>query len=471
MRVFLINPPADNGVKQVREGRCMQRAGAWTAIWTPISLAYCAAVLRKEGVEVKLVDCIVDETDFDGLEKDVEDFKPDLAVLNVITPSFLSDLSTVQSIKKVNPEIKTAVIGIHGTALPDVCFNEDALLDFVVRGEPEYVVCSLASAIKNRTNFSEVDGISYKEDGKIIHNRDSMPVANLDDLPFPAYDLINQEKYTMPFTNKKFLLVATGRGCPYPCIYCADHVYYGKKMRLRSPEHLVDELSFYKKEYGIEDFLFWSEGFTLIPSVAKSFVQEIISRNLKIRWVCNSRVDNVDKELLLLFKKAGCTAIGYGVESGVQEILDKVKKGITLNQIREAVVLTKDVGIDVVAHTIIGLPGDSHETINETVNFLIDLDVDFTQFYCAVPFPGSPLFKEATEKGWINTGDWRMFEQNFSVLDMPGMSAVEIMKIREQAYRKFYFRPKTIFKTLKRIRSFKELIKLKSMIGDFLKWF
>ena len=449
----------------------MQRAGAWTAIWTPISLAYCASVLRERGFGVRLIDCIIDDISLDGLEKQIQAFRPDFVVLNVVTPSFKSDISTVKTIKKINNNIKTAIIGIHGTALPDQCFSEEPLLDFVVRHEPEITLLELLLAIQGGSQLSTIDGISYIYNGHITHNKNRAPINNLDDLPFPAYDLIHREKYTMPFTNKPFLLVGSGRGCPYPCIYCADHVYYGKKIRLRSPKSLVDELTFYKTTFGIEDFLFWSEGFTLKPIAAKEFAEEIMARNLSIRWVCNSRVDNIDREMISLFKKAGCTTIGYGIESGSQEILDKVKKRITIAQIRNTVRITKEADIEVVAHTIIGLPGETRETINQTIDLLLELDVDFAQFYCAVPFPGSPLYTEATKNKWINTSDWKMFEQNFSVLDTPELSAKEIMELRNKAYKKFYFRPKIIYRTLKKIRSFKDLNKFTLMAKEFLDWF
>lgn len=470
MRVYFINPPAADGIKQVREGRCMQRAGAWTAIWTPVSLAISAALLRKEGMKVKLSDCIVEEINFPRLKELTSSFWLDLAVINTATPSIVSDLSTVEHLKSVVPDLKTAVIGIHGSALPENCFEIAPQLDFVIRGEPEYTIRDLAFAIQNKGDYSEVEGISYRKKREIIHNRERKPIEDLDELPFPAWDLIDRNRYRMPFTGRRFLLVATARGCPHRCTFCADRTYYGNRLRTRSPQKVVDELEFNKREYEIDEFLFWSESFTINRNFATSVAQEIIERNLKIRWVCNSRVDDVDKEMLKKFKEAGCWMIGYGVESGNQRVLDSVKKGTTIQQTINAVNLAKAAGLEVTAHCMVGFPEDTKETIRETIKFVKGLNIDFVQFYCAVPFPGSELFEKAKKNKWINNNNWRRFEQNYSVLDTENLKAEEIMALRREAYHQFYLRPKIIFETLKRIKSPKYLKNFIHMVKDFLTW-
>lgn len=470
MKVLLLNPPADHGVRQVREGRCMQRAGAWTAIWSPISLAITASVLRDRGFEVKIIDAIVENLDFLDLNKILIDFLPKVVIMNAATPSMESDLSTCQVIKEVNSEIKTAVIGIHGTCLPDDCFRMQSCLDFIVRGEPEFTVLDLCVAIDKGVELKSVDGLSYRENESYFHNPDRAFVDNLDILPLPAWDLVDIDKYRMPFTNKKFLLVATGRGCPYQCTFCADNAYYGKKLRLRSPKKIVDELEWDVLQFDVKDFLFWSESFTINTDFAKQVADEIISRKLDINWVCNSRVDNVDSEFLVKIKKAGCWMIGFGIESGNQDILNSVKKGINVKDTVKAVELSKKAGLEVTAHCILGFPQDTKETILETVEFVKKLEIDYAQFYCAVPFPGSELYKEAIDKRWMCSQDWRMFEQNFSVLNTPSLSAKEIMRLRSFAYRSFYFRPQKITKILKQIKTIPQLINLIKGTADFLGW-
>jgi len=470
MKVLLLNPPADQGVRQVREGRCMQRAGAWTAIWSPISLATAASVLRNNGFEVKIIDAIIENFSFFDIEKIIIDFKPRIIVANAVTPSIENDLSVSMIAKKVNREIYTAIIGIHGTSLPEECLMMQPFLDFIIRGEPEITILELCLAISKNQTFRTIAGISYRENNSFIYNQERPFIDDLDTLPFPAWDLVNIDKYRMPFTNRKFLLIITSRGCPYKCTFCADKAYYGKKLRLRSPKRIVDEIQWIVSELRVKDFLFWSESFTLNNQFTKQVAEEIINRKLDVAWVCNSRVDNVDLELLLKIKNAGCWMIGYGIESANQGVLDSVKKGINVQDIIKAVELSKKAGLEVTAHCILGFPQDTRESILETIELVKNLDIDYAQFYCAVPFPGSELYSETKEKNWICSRDWRRFEQNFSVLNTPNLSAEEIMRLRNLAYRSFYFRSKRILKILKQIRTFPQLINLIKGAIDFLGW-
>lgn len=422
LRVLLLNPPADSGVRQVREGRCMQRAGAWTAIWTPLSLAYCAAVLREDWFEIKLMDCIVENISFEGVEDAIGRFKPGVVIVNAVTPSIVSDLSTGDHIKNVDSSIQVAVIGIHGSALPEETLRLNNNIDFVIKNEPEIVVRNLCRAARDGSGFDCVRGISFRKNNEYVHNERESFIDDIDQLPYPAYDLIKTEKYLLPFSNKRFLLIATGRGCGHNCSFCANYIYYGRKVRLRKPQSITRELEYWKNKLGIRDFLFWSEGFTMDRDFCIDVAMGIIERKLHVNWICNSRVDDVDDEMLRTFKEAGCSMIGYGIESGNDEILKDMNKKFTTKEIRNAVSLSKKHGIEVVAHLVIGYPGETEEMIKRTVRFVKELNIEFAQFYCAVPFPGSQLYSEALRNGWICISDWKMFEQNYSVLKYGGMS-------------------------------------------------
>lgn len=448
----------------------MQRGGAWTTIWTPLSLSYCAAVARQDGHEVFLNDCIVEDVSFADVSRKAAEIRPDLVVMNAVTPSIDSDMTTVEAVKRGYPGAFVAVIGIHTTAIPADAFDRAPRLDAVIRGEPELTVRELLAALSAGTALEGIPGLALRRDGEIRVTAERIPVENLDDLPFPAYDLIQHDLYRMPYTDGRFLLVATGRGCPHPCTFCADHTYYGKKLRLRSPKNLVDELEHWGKAYGIREFLFWSEGFTLSPPRAKAVAREIIRRGLDIEWVCNSRVDDVDAEMLELFKQAGCQIIGFGVESGVQEMLDAMKKGTTVGQIREAISMARAAGIQTAAHCMLGFPGETKQTIQTTVDFVRSLELDFAQFYCAVPFPGCELHDWAKEEGWIATDDYRKYEQNQSALNVPGFTWQDIEKERSRAYRKFYLRPSMIGNHLSRLTSLKRVKTFGRMVREFVSW-
>jgi len=216
---------------------------------------------------------------------------------------------------------------------------------------------------------------------------------------------------------------------------------------------VVDELEYDQRQFGVSSFLFWSESFTLNRNFVIGVCDEIIKRELKVSFVVNSRVDHVDREVLSKLKKAGCWQVGFGIESASNKILKAMKKQVTLSQIKKAVELSKKAGLLVTGHFMLGFPGETKKEVLETIKLACKLPFDFAQFYCTVPFPGSDLYPLAKKKGWFKATDWSFFEQNFSVLNLPGLSARQVMDLRQFGYRKFYFRPKIIFRTLSRIRS------------------
>lgn len=451
----------------VREGRCMQRAGAWTAVWAPISLALTAGALEREGHSVLLTDCIVESVDSLQLAARAKKFEPDLVLLNTATPSIQGDLDQARIVKAVWPSVKVAAFGIHVTAMPDESMKLGEYVDFIIRGEPEGAVLDL---VRQGLNPQGVAGITWRRNDEIFNEPDRPPIKNLDDLPFPAWHLIDRKRYIMPFTDRKFLLIATGRGCPHRCAFCADTTFYGRGLRLRNPELVVDEMDFIGKNYGIKDFLFWSESFTLNRDYAVGVCEAIMRRGLKVKWVANSRVDNVDPELLKLMKRAGCWVIGFGAEAGTDKALALMRKKITVEQIKSAIHYTVEAKIGAVAHSVIGYPGETETDVLETIRLLKSLPLDFAQFYCAVPFPGSELYAEALDKGYIITDDWSRFEQNHSVLDTPWLSAKRVMELRGKAFREFYLRPRAFVSAAKYLSSPSVALRMMYMLLDFRDW-
>jgi len=448
----------------------MQRQEGWAAAWPPISLTSSAALLRQEGFKVNLKDCIVEGIDFSALKQLLRDFSPDLLVLNTATFTIEGDLSIACIAKEISPRIKVAAMGIHVTSLPDDSFKMSKELDFIIRGEPEYTIRDIASAIRDGKSYNEIPGISININGKINHNVDRPPIENLDLLPFPAWDLVDLDKYQIPISGERFLLIAPGRGCPYQCSFCASKAYYGTKLRLRKPERVVDEIEWNLEKFGVSNFLFWMESFTIDRDYVLQLTRQIVSRGLKVKWICNSRVDDVDKELLMALKEAGCWMIAFGVESGNQEILDTMKKNTSIEQTVNAVKQAKESGLKVAGHCIIGAPGDTPQTITDTIKFVRKLDLDYVQYYCCVPFPGSDLYEIARSRGWINTLRWDRFEQSYSVLEMEGIDSRTIMALRRKAFWSFYLTPKIILRTLKEIRSIEHMKRFMRIARDFFSW-
>lgn len=477
MKVLLLNPPSHGDEKFVREGRCMQRGGAWTAVWSPVSLATTAAVLQQEGHEVRLFDCVVTDMDRAGLQDAVSHFQPDIVVLNSSTPSIRWDLTTAEVVAEILPDVFTVAFGIHVSALPFESLMLSRRLDAVIIAEPEYAVRDLAAALEGTMLRSErvsaamkVSGLAVKEENRLRRTEARAAIADLNELPFPAWELINPAHYTLPFTGEPFLLVATGRGCPHRCTFCAAHAYYGKKLRLRKASLVVDEIERNMKQFGVRNFLFWTEAFTMRNDYALQVCAEIMHRKLDVAWVCNSRVDDVTPELLAQMKKAGCTMVGYGIESANPEVLKAVEKGITLAQIRQAVRWTREAGIEVTGHLMVGFPGEDQSAVRRTADLAVSLDLDFAQFYSVVPFPGSVLFEQSKAAGTIVNWDFAMFEQNYGVLHTGHLTPQQVMTERGRAYRNFYFRPITVWRTVKRLRNPASWIRFAGMVKDFLTW-
>ncbi len=448
----------------------MQKEGVWTTTWPPISLTESAAVLRQRGHEVQVNDCSVEGVDKQKLKEVVREFSPDLVVMNSTTPSLNFDMTIPSLIKEEFPDVKIAAFGIHVGSLPDESFAMNDALDFIVRGEPEMTIADLADNLSSGGDLTKVPGLSSRVNGSIVHAEDREFIPDINELPYPAWDLVNLDNYTLPFSGNRFLMVTTARGCPYKCTYCVAPSYYGRKIRMRKVDSIVEELEFLRSKYGVEDFFFWSESFTIIKKAIKDLCREIIRRDLKIRWVCNSRVDNVDLELLELMKKAGCWMISYGVESGDQQILDSIKKDITIDKIRESIKLTRQVGFQIAGHFVLGLPGETKATLRKTYDFACNLDLDYAQFYCASPWPGSEFYKTAKSEGWLASDNWDDYEQDKSVLNYPGLSAEEITKFRDWASIHFYMRTKIVWRTLTRIKSPGEFINFIKMLRAFLTW-
>jgi len=468
MKVLLINPPAFEGVAYVREGRCMQRKGAWTTVWPPISLVSVAAVLRNDGHEVKLIDGIASDTSRSQLSQQIASFKPNAIIINTATPSIVGDLSIAKMAKSIDLKIFTAAFGMHVTALPAESLELQPELDACIRGEPEETARELIHSIAHKKDLSKVKGISFRAK-KVIHNEDRPFIENLDKLPWPARDLLDKTKYVLPFTGDIFTTVLVARGCPFNCTFCEANKYYGKKFRMRSVNNVVDELEHLTKE-GITNFLFWSDTFTANKKWGMAVCDEILKRGLKIKWVTNSRVDTIDEEFLRKMKQAGCWMLGFGVESGDQTILNNIRKGITLEKVRSAIGLTKKVGIQTTLHFILGLPGETKGTMEKTIRFAKELDPEFVQFYCAIPYPGTDFGKYAKEQGWVLDAPWEKYEQLYSILDRPGLSHEDIMKARSRAYREFFMRPSKVLQHIKDITSWNALKQTIATGLSFMDW-
>jgi radical SAM superfamily enzyme YgiQ (UPF0313 family) len=467
MKIFIINPPSFDNKDYIREGRCMQTKSSWAALWMPLSLAYIGGKLRQEGNEVRLSDCIAERKNIENLLQISQEISPEMFVLNTAYPSIEMDRKTAEILKEKFPQTKIVIIGLFPTLLEKKALEFFAAADFAVVGEPEWVVSKLVDNLNKNRDLNDVKGLIWKDQDKIsVNDPQVVWENNLDELPFPARDLLDNSKYTLPTNGEKFTLLSVGRGCPFSCIYCTANVYYGKRFRKRLVESVVDEIEECVNKYAINNFLFWGESFTIDQKYGEAICDEIMKRKIEITWSTTSRVDTLNKVLLDKMKKSGCALLGLGIESTNQEILDKARKGTNMEEIKKAVTLVKNSGIQSMGHFIFGLPGETEETAKKSIDFALKSDLDFAQFYCSIPYPKTKLGEIARENNWVESEKYADFDLTKSIMRNEKLTSREIKKFRDKAYLKFYVRPKIFWKTLKEVKSLKNFIS--SM--DFLKW-
>jgi anaerobic magnesium-protoporphyrin IX monomethyl ester cyclase len=449
MKVALINPPEFKGKKYIREGRCMQSAASWGSLWMPLSLSYTASFLKKNSHYVELIDCQAENLDYRGLLDRIGKFSPSIIVISTGFPSIKGDMRTSSEIKKFDQNIKTIVFGMYPTLIREKTLEEFENIDFAVMGEPEWVVCNLANSLENNESFAHHKGLIYRDGERIIVNPpQDYRENNLDDLPFPAREHLNNESYRLAINNEKFTHINIARGCSYKCTFCTASNYNGDTFRKRSISSIINEIEECINDYGIKTFIFWFEEYPQARDLAGGLADTIIEKGLPIKWFARSRVDNLSYELLKKMKRSGCKGISLGIESSNQQVLDLVQKGITVKQIRKAIELAKEVGISTTGHFIFGLPGETRESAEETIKFAKICGLDFAQFYCAVPYPNTPFGNLAKANGWIHNEDYSRYHLSESVARNEYLTSEEIVNIRTMAYNSFYLRPSFVWKAI-----------------------
>jgi anaerobic magnesium-protoporphyrin IX monomethyl ester cyclase len=469
VKILLLNPPEEKGEHFTREGRCTQQEGIWATLWLPISLVYIATLLKEQGHEAKVFDCPAENLEFQDVRTIIQSYAPEAVLWSTGTPSIDSDLRLSSMIKELNPSIATGVFGTHVTVLDQDCMKKYPSLDAIIRNEPEYTACEWVDALENHREFKGIQGLTYREgENTIVSNPQREFIPHLDALPFPDWSLIHIGSYRVPLKNEPFLMVMPLRGCPFSCNFCTCQTYYGKKLRLRSIQSVIDEIKNDITKYDIHYFFFWAETFTVNRLFIKELCREIALQGLNIHWMCNSRVDTVDEELLELMSKAGCWMISYGIESVDEEILKTARKNITLVQIKRAISLTRKNNILSAGHIIFGLPAETTASAEKTMKEVKGLGLDFAQFYCAVPFPGSELYTVAVEKGWITGQGFESFRQEKAVMSLPSISPDQVERIRKQAIKEFYGRI-TVMRNVLRLANVRALKSIASGAIKFLK--
>jgi radical SAM superfamily enzyme YgiQ (UPF0313 family) len=461
MNTYLLNPTLGGAEKFIREGRCMQKASSWATVWPPLTLATLAAIAERRGA-VRLVDGNVEDLTLAAVLRDIADHKSDLVVVNTGFPSIDDDMAVAKAVKEAMPAVRVLAFGVYFTLLKEESLRNYPFLDFGIVGEPEETFEELLGAIaEGRTDFGNVAGLVWHSPSGVAATGVRPLMADLDRLPMPDRSLLRNDRYRLPHNNRPFTLVQTGRGCPYECIYCIVNPYYGRKVRKHSVDYIIREIEECVYKHKIDQVLFWEEVFTLDRSFVLAVCNAIARKGLPIQWAATTRVTAVDAEVLADMKRAGCYLLGLGIESGSQAILDAAKKRQTPDDARRAVALCREAGILTMGHFIFGLPGETNETAEETMRFMLSLGLDYMQCYAAVPYPGTELGEWAKKGGRIRAERWSQFDfGGDSIMSTEALSCEEVTRLRRRAFRKFYFRPFYLLRQLFGRVSFRQWLRV-----------
>jgi radical SAM superfamily enzyme YgiQ (UPF0313 family) len=391
----------------------------------PLGLCYIAAVAEKEDFEVQILDLLVSRFSLKKIADKMKEFKPDIAGTGPITINYLTALRAMKVCKKFGAT--TIMGGCHVSFYDREALQEAPYLDIVARGEGEYTFLDI---VKGR-DLKNVAGITYRENGEIIKNPDRKLIENLDELPWPARHLVPLSKYR---AYKSGCDMMSGRGCPYNCTFCVGGKMVGRRPRFRDIKLCVDEIEEIVYNYGFNRINIVDDLLTINHKRVFAFCDELDSRGLKIEWTAFSRVDTVTKELLTRMKETGCIFILYGVESGNQRILDLAKKRTNLEKIRKGVALSNEVGITTLSSFILGLPGETKETIRESLEFGKSLG-NWYGFHILTPYPGTEIREKANELGLkILHSNWYRYDANQAITETNGVSAEYINKVANEFY-------------------------------------
>ena len=477
--IMLVNPPTPDGGLWIRTQHRVGRRTRENMVWPQVSLAQMAALLLPN-YKLKIVDANAERMGWEEFAKLIDKYQPKYYLTQVAAPTLENDMYGCFLAKSRG--VTTIAFGTHVTPIPRESMRPYPSLDYVLVGEPDLSIRDLLDHLEGKigdrseeilTLFAEHDpsyqpavnedgsedlhgikGLAWRDGDEIVVNSPRPFIKDLNDLPIPKHELLPLQKYRMPLIKGPFTFIVTSRGCPAGCTYCIKHVSYQYSTRLRSPELIMQEL-WQLKKMGINTIHMYADLFTINRDQVVDLCQRMIAEDIDLRWMCNSRVDFVDEEMLQLMGQAGCWLISWGIESGNEQILKHAHKGANPAKAERALHWAKKAGIKNWGYFIIGLPGETEETIRETIEFSKKLPLDIALFHVAAPYPGTPFFFEVVENGWFRPGTrWEQVDMDKgTVLDYPDLSAERLLYWQKRAWREWAFRPGPMMTYIKMLLS------------------
>lgn len=437
----------------------------------PLGIAGLAAFVREKGYLVDVVDSLSLGFQNEDIVRKVGMLRPKVVGFSALTVNYHRALACAQHVRTAFHDILVILGGHHATITPREIVRNADCFDLVVIGEGELTLLDIlqkyksldfqrARLLENPDLLSSINGIAYRGGQGVVVNKKRELIEDLDSLPFPARDLLPMRNY-IPLPNQYLRLpvvhMTAIRGCPFSCSFCSNNAVFGRKIRAKSPQRVVDEIEHVMSVYGAREISFWDDTMTINRKWMEGFCDEMTGRAINVTWTGYARVDTVDLPLLKKMKAAGCWNLFYGFEAGDQKLLDNISKGITLEQIRQANRWTKESGIEVRGSFMLALPGETPALARKTIDFAKELSPDYAQFSLTTPYPGTPLWEEAEKYGALYK-DFRDYHGWSPVFVPYGYkSKDEILEIEKKAVREFYLRPAFVFNCIRKIRSFEDI--------------
>ena len=446
MKVYLLNPPY---IPHFGRGMRWQDTGRAGTLYYPVWLSYAAGVLEEEH-ELRLVDAPAWSWSREQVIEDITKFQPDLIVLDSSFPSLNNDISVAEATKQACPGAKVVLVGPPASQFPDRILQSKGV-DIVARWEYDLTLKEIAKSIEGEDNFDNIKGISYKKDGRIIHNpdREFSSSEDLDEIPFVSKvykEHLNVRDYFLGNSLYPEVQIFTGRGCPFQCTFCSwPQTLMGRKYRVRSIASVLDELKWIEENLPqVKEVFFEDDTFTINRERVLAFTEEYKRRELDIVWACNARVE-LDYETMRKMKEANCRLLIVGYESGSDEILRKIKKGITIEDIRQFAQDARRADLLVLGDFIIGLPGETKETVEKTKRLIKEVKPELLQVSVASPFPGTEFYAWAKSNGYLLTDDPNEYldkqGHQKAIISYPELPSEDIVKAVDEILKNYYLSP------------------------------
>ena len=412
----------------------------------PIYLIYAASALENSGCKYEILDAQAMEYDVQKVKKEVIKREPDILLAWISLPSFYHDLKCLDEVKSLKEDTLIVAWGTVCNVMPEeILFNSK--VDLILKGEYPYyyAISTFIEKVeqKGKFNFEDIPSATFVKNGKIFSNpSNSNEADSLNKLSLKVYHRISVHNYvdfyeSLDGSKVGCIPIITSAGCPYSCMYCPYPIGYGKRVKYKSVENIIKEIEFLIENFGVNGFLFRDQVFTQNKKRVVELCNKIIEKNLDIKWLIEARADQMSRELLQLMKRAGCFRIHFGVETGSSKLIDLGKPGSDLEKYKNAFNVCREFGIFTIAHLIIGLPGESQETIQDTLKFLRYINPDKINLNIITPYPGTELFEMAKEKGWIMDFDWSKYTSFNAVMRTEDLTTEQINELRQYIKKEF----------------------------------